>query len=71
MFSVTGPVTSKPSAWRGDATNWMPNRPRSNTTVFSTFTSDSQPLQPPALTCRNLSERPKILRVFSSRETLI
>ena len=30
MFSVTGPVISRPSAWRGEATNWMPNRPRSN-----------------------------------------
>ena len=29
MFSVTGPVTSRPSAWRGEATNWMPKRPRS------------------------------------------
>ena len=31
MFSVTGPVTSRPSAWRGEATNWMPKRPRSKT----------------------------------------
>ena len=30
----------------------------------STLTSASQPLQPPALTCRSLSERPKRRRVF-------
>src|SRR5204863_428562 len=50
MFSVTGPVMRRPSAWRGDATNWIPKRPRSNTTVLSTFTSASHPLHPPGLT---------------------
>ena len=64
MFSVTGPVISRPSAWRGEATNWMPKRPRSKTTVPSTLTSASQALQPPALTWRSLSERPKSRRVF-------
>ncbi len=39
---LTAPVISRPSACRGDATNWMPKRPRSNTTVPSTFTSASQ-----------------------------
>src|SRR5262250_3189533 len=58
IFSVTGPVITTPSACRGEATNWMPNRPRSKTTVLSTFRSDSQALQPPADTCRNLSDRP-------------
>ena len=41
MFSLTGPVTTMPSAWRGEATNWMPNRPMSKTTVPSTFKSAS------------------------------
>ena len=68
MFSVTGPVIRSPSAWRGDATNWMPKRPRSNTTVESTLVSASQALQPPALTCRSLSERPKSrFRLFVER----
>ena len=39
MFSGMGPVTSSPSAWRGEATNWIPKRARSNTTVPSTLTS--------------------------------
>ena len=42
MFSVTGPVTTIPSACRGDATNWMPNRPISKTTVPRTFRSASR-----------------------------
>ncbi len=50
MFSVTGPVISRPSAWRGEATNWMPKRPMSQPIVPSTLTSASQALQPPALT---------------------
>src|SRR5579859_4918403 len=37
----------------------MPNRARSKTMVPRTLTSASQPLHPPALTCRNLSDRPK------------
>ena len=49
MFSVTGPVTTMPSACRGEATNWMPNRPRSKTTVPRTFRSASAALPPPAL----------------------
>ena len=67
MFFGTGPVTSRPSACRGEATNWMPNRPRSKPTVLSTLVSASQALQPPALTWRSFSERPKSLRAFSSR----
>ena len=59
MFSGTGPVISKPSACLGEATNWIPNRPRSHPTVPRTLVSASQALQPPALTCRSLSERPK------------
>ena len=67
MFFVTGPVMSRPSAWRGDATNWMPKRPRSQPMVPSTLVSASQAPQPPALTWRRRSERPKSLRSFSSR----
>jgi hypothetical protein len=52
MLAVTGPVTSRPSACRGEATNWMPYCPRSNTSVFNTLVSASQALQPPALTWR-------------------
>src|SRR4030095_16726903 len=66
MFRLTAPVIKSPSAWRGDATNWIPKRPRSKTTVLSTFTSASQPLPPPALTCRSLSERPNRRRARAS-----
>jgi len=66
IFSLTGPVTSRASAWRGEATIWMPKRPRSYTVVLSTLISTSQPLQPPALTWRTLSERPKIRRISSA-----
>jgi hypothetical protein len=59
MFSVTGPVTMIPSAWRGEATNSMPKRPRSKKMVVKTFKSASQALQPPALTCRSFRDRPK------------
>src|SRR3990172_7911455 len=62
MFSEIAPVISRPSACRGDATNWIPKRLRSQATVFSTFTSSSHALQPPALTWRSLRERPKRLR---------
>src|SRR5260370_22446848 len=67
MVAVTGPVMSSPSACRGEATYWMPKRPRSKTGVESTFTSDSQPLHPPALTTRSFSDRPNSCRNFSSR----
>ena len=67
MFSLTGPVMTKPSACRGEATNWMPNRPRSKTTVPSTFRSASHAPDPPALTWRSLSDRPKSRRVFWSK----
>ena len=50
MFSLTGPVTTSPSACRGEATNWMPKRPMSKTMVPKTFKSASQALQPAALT---------------------
>ncbi len=59
MFSETGPVTTMPSAWRGEATNWIPKRPRSNWTFPLAFSSASHPLQPAAETCRSRSERPK------------
>ncbi len=60
MLRVTGPVTRSPSACRGDATNWIPKRPRSKTTVLRTLTSASHPLHPPALTCRSFNERPRM-----------
>lgn len=66
MFSVTGPVTTTPSAWRGEATNWIPKRDRSNCTLPAALSSASQPLQPPAETWRSLSERPKRRRIRSS-----
>src|SRR5262249_2546536 len=66
MFAVTGPVISRPSACRGDATNWRPKRPRSKTIVPRTLTSASQALQPPALTTRSFSERPNSRRSRSS-----
>ena len=53
-----------PSAWRGEATNWMPKRPMSKTTLPVTLSSASQPLQPPAETWRSLSERPKSCASF-------
>ena len=72
MFSVTGPVISRPSAWRGEATNWMPKRPRSQPTVLSTLTSASQALQPPALTWRSLQraaeELPAVLASSAAAE---
>src|SRR6266581_993053 len=67
MLAVTGPVISNPSAWRGEATNWMPKRERSKTTVFRTFTSTSHPLHPPALTWRSFSERPNRRSACRSR----
>ena len=67
MFSVTQPVMRSPSAWRGEATIWIPKRPRSHPTVPRTFTSASQALQPPALTCRSFSDRPKSRRSLLSR----
>src|SRR6266446_2523948 len=66
MFSVTGPVISRPSACRGEATYWIPKRPRSKTGVPSTLTSALQALQSPALTTRSLSDLPKRRRSFCS-----
>src|SRR5664279_3745651 len=66
MFSVTGPVMRSPSAWRGEATNWIPNRPRSQPIVPRTLTSALQALQSPALTTRSFSERPNSRRSFRS-----
>jgi hypothetical protein len=54
-----GPVTTMPSAWRGEATKLMPNRARSKNGVAKTFKSASQALQPAADTWRSWSERPK------------
>jgi len=66
MFSVTGPVTTRPSAWRGEATNWTPKRERSNWMLPAALSSASQPLQPPAETWRSLSDRPKSRCILAS-----
>lgn len=58
MFLVTGPVTSSMSAWRGEATKWMPKRSMSCTGLLSAMISISQPLHEPASTWRMASERP-------------
>ena len=67
MLRVTGPVTSSMSAWRGEATKWMPKRSRSYTGLLRPWISTSQPLQEPASTCRMWSERPStdLMRVWS------
>src|ERR1035441_7570785 len=67
MFSVTGPVMRSPSAWRGEATYWIPNRPTSQPTVPRTLTSELQALQSPALTTRRFRERPNSRQSFPSR----
>ena len=66
MLSVTVPVTTIPSACRGEATNSTPKRLKSNTTFPRATSSASQPLQPPAETCRSLRDRPKSRRIFES-----
>src|SRR5450830_69326 len=66
MFSVTGPVMRRPAAWRGEATQLLPNRPRSQPIVPRTLTSALQALQSPALTTRSFSERPNSRRSFRS-----
>lgn len=48
IFLDTGPVTTIPSAWRGEATKLIPNRARSKKGVARTFRSASQALQPAA-----------------------
>jgi hypothetical protein len=48
IFLVTGPVTTIPSAWRGDAVNCIPNLASAKTGVFNTLRSSSQALHPPA-----------------------
>src|SRR3989338_6111999 len=52
MFRVTGPVTSRQSAWRGEATKCRPNRSRSQCGPVRPVISSSQPLQEPSATCR-------------------
>jgi hypothetical protein len=58
MLRVTGPVTRSRSAWRGEATKWMPKRSLSYTGLMSPVISISQPLQEPASTSRIASARP-------------
>ena len=53
-----GPVRTRPSAWRGEATKSTPNRPMSKLTLPQAASSISQPLHPPAETWRNFRERP-------------
>ena len=64
---VTGPVTSSPSACRGEATNRTPKRPMSHPMVVRTLLSASQALHPPALTWRRQSDLPNSRRVVRSR----
>src|SRR6478609_11298810 len=56
MLRVTTPVTSSPSACRGDATSRAPNRSASYTGPNTAEISTSQPLQEPASTCRTCNE---------------
>ena len=58
MLSGTGPISSMPSACRGDAAYDTPKRPRSHASVFRTFVSASHAPQPPALTTRSENTRP-------------
>src|SRR5215471_20838868 len=66
MLRVTGPVTRRRSAWRGEATKCTPKRSLSYTGLVSPVISSSQPLQDPASTSRIASARPKRRRARSS-----
>ena len=66
MLAETGPVTTSPSAWRGEATKATPKRDMSNWMFPEAFSSASQPLHPAAETWRSRRDRPKSLRAFSS-----
>src|ERR1043165_8649704 len=66
MLVVTGPVTSRTSAWRGEATKRKPNLSRSYTTLPSAWISSSQPLHEPASTSRMASVRPRRWRAARS-----
>src|SRR5215468_5116300 len=66
MLRVTGPVTRRRSAWRGEATKCTPNRSLSYTGLVSPVISSSQPLQEPASTSRIASARPNRRRARSS-----
>ena len=57
-FLEATPVTSSTSAWRGEATKWIPNRSMSYTGLLRAETSTSQPLQEPASTSLIASDRP-------------
>jgi hypothetical protein len=53
-------LRNTPQYYMGDrSSNWIPKRPRSNTTFPVAASSASQPLQPPADTFRSLKDRPK------------
>src|SRR3990167_2615673 len=69
MFRVTGPVTSRQSAWRGEATKCRPNRSRSQCGPVRPAISSSQPLQEPASTCRMWRDRPKRRRMSVRRRS--
>src|SRR5262245_19375215 len=66
MLRVTGPVTIRQSAWRGEATKCTPNRSRSECGPVRPPISSSQPLHEPASTWRMASERPKRARISSA-----
>src|SRR5512145_117712 len=67
MFRVTGPVTSRRSACRGEATKWMPKRSESYTGLVRPVISTSQPLHEPASTSRIARARPSRRRVCAAR----
>ena len=56
IWVVIAPVTSRTSAWRGDAVIAMPKRDRSYQGLETAWSSCSQPLHDPASTCRIASE---------------
>ena len=56
MRVVTGPVTRRTSAWRGEATIPRPYRAMSTTGPETSVSSCSQPLHEPQSTCRIASE---------------
>lgn len=60
MLRVTGPVTSRASACRGDATSRAPYRSASYTGPKAPPISISQPLQEPASTCLSCIEPARV-----------
>ena len=63
MLAVTGPETTTPSAWRGEAVKPMPKRPRSKLTLPVAPSSISTDASPPAETSRSCNAREKQRRI--------